>query len=160
MLLDDRTGIGGGEWTVIGAIAGNLFLDFGLEEIAQCFGQPGKVEAACLFGGREYHCHWASCAMIEAAGGFELDLIPHVGLGDRLFKCRIDCCARAIATTTAIGIAGRSGFGADKNAVLAGWHGGWGEYADIGLRMPQSRGRMGLRGLAKNPDLAVWVVLD
>jgi hypothetical protein len=98
--------------------------------------------------------------MIEAACGFDLDLRAKARLGDRPFKGGINRRTVAISTTTAIGIVGRSGFGADKNAVLAGWHGVWEGLSEVGLRMPKSGVIMGLRGLAKNPDLAVWVVLD
>jgi hypothetical protein len=44
MLLDDRHRVFGSERAVISTIAGNLFLNFGLNAIAQGFGQPGPVE--------------------------------------------------------------------------------------------------------------------
>jgi hypothetical protein len=159
MLLDDRAGVFGGEWAVMDAIAGDLFLDFGLNLVAQSLGEPGPVEESGALCGLEYHCDWASCAMIEAACGFELDLVA-ARLGDRIFKCGIHCFTPAIPTTTAIGIAGRSALGADKNPVLAGWHGVTGDCSWFGFRMPELGEIMGLRGLAKNPGLAVWVVLD
>ncbi len=119
MLLDDRMGVCGCEVAVINPIAGEFFLDFGLEAIAQGFGEPGPVEQSCPLCGLEYHGDGSRRAMIEAAGGFELDLLVAC-LGDRAFKCGIHRFAATIATTAAIGIGGRSAFGADKNAVLAG----------------------------------------
>jgi hypothetical protein len=125
MLLDDIWDISGGEVAVVDSIAGDFFLDFGGEFVAEGFGEEGPVEESGALCGLEYHCDWASCAMIQTPSGFDLypiaQIMPRYCLDESIVNR-----ASAAIHAAAFGVIGRSLFSADEETVLR-VHGAWGE---------------------------------
>jgi hypothetical protein len=126
VLPDDRGDIGGGEVAVVNPIAGDFFLDFGGELVAEGFGQEGPVAETSALCGLEYHCHGASRAMIQTSSGFDLYPIAQMLPRHFLHECVVNRATAAIQAT-ACGLIRRSVFGADEKTVLGGGHGmnGW-----------------------------------